>query len=381
MNELGIAVVGCGFWANDMHIPAFQRLLGARVVGVASRSEASARRTAERFGVPRWTTDYRELLDDPKVSVVDILTPNNLHAPIAIAAAENGKHILCIKPMALNLHEADCMIDAAAKAGVQLIYAENVPFIPALTRAKEIVAEGALGKVFRVKACEGIGMPHGPWFFDHAQTGGGAIIDMAVHSIAFCRWIAGAEADTVYAEAGTFVHEMKDEDTAVLTLRFKNGIIGQTEDSWSLAAAMDSRFEIFGTKGRILVDNLHRQPMQVVSEEGYSYWGGPKEGGKGWTYPLPLPGDIVDGQLAMLQHFVDCLRTGRPTRSTAADGRESVGHERCERVAIELRDADRRLAAQNSEHLTATLAERSLVRGLTCARRFGEYAARRAPFV
>ena len=144
---------------------------------------------------------------------------------------------------------------------------------------------------------------------------------MAVHGLAFCRWIAGSEVETVYAEAGTYVHKMADEDTAVLTLRFKNGIIGQTEDSWSLAGAMDSRFEIFGTKGRLLVDNLHRQPIQVVSEAGYAYWGGPKEGGKGWTFPWPMAGDIMDGQLAMLEHFVGSLRSGTPARSTAADGR------------------------------------------------------------
>ncbi len=323
MSELGIAVVGCGFWANEMHLPAFQKISGVHVAGVASRTEESARQTAERFGVPHWTTDYRELLARPDVQVVDILTPNYLHAPISIAAAEHGKHVICIKPISLNLQEADRMIKAASQENVELFYAENVPFIPALGRAKEIIAEGALGEVFRVKACEGIGLPHGSWFFDHAQAGGGAIIDMAVHSIAFCRWMAGAEAETVYAEAGTFVHQdkMQDEDTAILTIRFRNGVIGQTEDSWSLAGAMDSRFEIFGTKGRILVDNLHRQPVQVVSEEGYAYWGGPKESGKGWTFPLPLAGDINDGQLAMLQHFVDCLHTGQPSQSTAEDGR------------------------------------------------------------
>jgi len=320
MNELGIGVIGAGFWANEMHLPAFRKIPGVRIVGVAARTEDSARRTAERFGIPRWTTDYRELLSDPDVQVVDILTPNYLHAPMTIAAAEHCKHVICIKPMALNLEEVDRMVRATTQAGVQLFYAENVPFIPALTRAKAIVDQGGLGRVFRVKACEGIGAPHAPWFLDHAQAGGGAIIDMAVHSISFCRWIAGAEAETVYAAAGTFVHKMQDEDTAVMTIRFHNGVIGQTEDSWSLAGAMDSRFEVFGTKGRILVDNLHRQPIQVVSEEGYAN-GGPKESNRGWTYPMPIPGDIADGQLAMLQHFVDCLCGGRPSRSTAADGR------------------------------------------------------------
>jgi len=323
MQNLGVAVIGAGFWANEMHLPVLTRLPGIRVVGLAAASAEHARASAERFGIPRWTTDFRELLADPDVDVVDILTPNVLHAPLAIATARAGKNIICIKPLALNLVEADQMAAEVKKAGVRFFYAENVPYIPALRRTREIIAEGALGNVFRVKACEGIGAPPNSWLFDPNQSGGGAIIDMAVHSIAFCRWMAGSEAETVYAQAGTFVHDQKtrNEDTAVLVIRFRNGVIGQCEDSWSLVGAMDSRFEVYGTQGRVLIDNLHRQPIQVVSEAGYAYWGGPKENGKGWTYPLPLPGDINDGQYAMLSHFIDCLRSGEPSGSEIEDGR------------------------------------------------------------
>jgi predicted dehydrogenase len=322
MKEIGVAVIGAGFWANNMHLPVLTRMPGVRVVGIASASADHAQAAAERFGVPRWTTDYRELLAHPAVDIVDILTPNVQHAPMSIAAARAMKHVICIKPLALNVDEANEIAAEIQKAGVRFFYAENVPFIPALIRTREIIEEGALGKVFRVKACEGIGAPPNLWAFDRRQSGGGAIIDMAVHSIAFCRWMAGAEAESVYAQAGTFVHQDKtqNEDTAVLVIRFRNGVIGQCEDSWSLTGAMDSRFEVYGTQGRILIDNLHRQPIQVVSDAGYSYWGGPKESGKGWTYPLPLPGDVNDGQYAMLAHFIDCLRSGQTSSSEILEG-------------------------------------------------------------
>ncbi len=322
MDEIGVAVIGAGFWANQMHLPVLARLPGVRVVGIASASGEHARESAQRFGVERWTTDYRELLADPAVDVVDILTPNALHAPIAIAAMRAEKHVIGIKPLALSMDEGRQMAAEAARAGVRFFYAENVPFIPALERTHAIIAEGALGEVFRVKACEGIGAPPNGWLFDPHQSGGGAIIDMAVHSLAFCRWMAGAEAESVYAQAGTFVHGERtpNEDTAVLTIRFRNGVIGQCEDSWSLVGAMDSRFEVFGTQGRALVDNLHRQPIQVVSEAGYAYWGGPKDSGRGWTYPLALPGEVNDGQAAMLAHFLECLRSGAPSRSEIEDG-------------------------------------------------------------
>ena len=108
--------------------------------------------------------------------------------------------------------------------------------------------------------------------------------------------------------------KLEAEDTAVMTLRFENGVIGQCEDSWSLVGAMDSRFEVFGTEGRILIDNLHRQPIQVVSGPGQ------RAVPPGWSYPLPIPGAVADGHVAMLAHFVECLRTGAPSQSEAAVG-------------------------------------------------------------
>jgi predicted dehydrogenase len=208
------------------------------------------------------------------------------------------------------------MIAAAQKAGTRLLYAENVPFIPAVQEARRIVESGAIGTVFRVKACEGIGVPHSAWHYDKARAGGGAMIDMAVHSIEFCRAFAGAGFASVYADAGTFVwgEKLEAEDTAVMTLRFANGVIGQCEDSWSLAQAMDSRFEVFGTAGRILIDNLHRQPIQVVS--------GPEQSAvaPGWSYPSPLPGAVMDGHVAMLTHFIEAIRSGTPSHSEAEVG-------------------------------------------------------------
>lgn len=314
--KIGICIVGPGFWAKEMHLPAFSTIPGAEVVSIVGRTEDAARALAQRFNIRRWSTDYREAFKSDDVDIVDILAPNYLHAAIAIAAAEAGKHVICIKPLATTLDEADQIIAATEKAGTRLFYAENVPFIPAVQEAKRIVNGGAIGKVFRVKACEGIGVPHSAWHYDKSMAGGGAMIDMAVHSIEFCRAFAGDDFASVYAETGTFVwsNKLEAEDTAVLTLRFANGVIGQCEDSWSLAGAMDSRFEIFGTAGRILIDNLYRQPIQVVSEAKRS------SVALGWSFPSPLPGAMTDGHVAMLTHFIEALRSGTPSESEASVG-------------------------------------------------------------
>jgi predicted dehydrogenase len=315
MTEIGVCVVGAGFWADNMHLPALRQIPGVRVVGVVAATEASARAAAVKFGIPRWSTSFAEAVAMDDVDVVDVVSPPYTHHDVVTAAAGAGKHAICIKPLGRTVAEATSMVDAADRAGTRLFYAENVPFIPAVQEVRRVVDSGTIGDVYRVKACEGIGAPHADWFFDPAKSGGGALLDMAVHSIEFCRFLAGAPVESVYADTGTFVWADRTtaEDTAVLTLRFANNVIGQCEDSWSLSGAMDSRFEVFGTRGRVLIDNLHRQPIQVVGPAD-------REQASGWSYPLPVPGLVADGHLAMLTHFIDCIRSNVPSLSEGRVG-------------------------------------------------------------
>jgi predicted dehydrogenase len=313
---VGICVVGAGFWARNMHLPAFALIPDARVVSVVAATEASAKRAAAQFDIERWSTDLAAAIEAPDVDVVDVVAPPFLHAEAVRLAVRAGKDVICIKPLGRSVAEAQEMLAEVERAGSRLFYAENVPFIPAVQEAKRLVDAGHIGNVFRVKASEGIGHPHSDWFFDPVLSGGGAVLDMAVHSIEFCRLFAGGSVATVSAETGTFVWGSRTsaEDTAVLTLRFDNGVIGLCEDSWSLTAAMDSRFEIIGTKGRILIDNLYRQPIQVVSDTASAV------ADAGWSYPLPIPGLLADGHLDMLTHFLDVRRTGEVSRSEGSVG-------------------------------------------------------------
>jgi predicted dehydrogenase len=337
---VGVCVVGAGFWATSMHLPAFALIPDARVVSVVAATEASARKAAERFAIERWSTDLSAAIADPDVDIVDIVAPPFLHAEAVRLAARAGKDAICIKPLGRSVAEAEEMLAEAERAGTRLFYAENVPFIPAVQEAKRLVDAGHIGQVFRVKASEGIGHPHSDWFFDTARSGGGAVLDMAVHSIEFCRFFADSSVATVSAETGTFVwgERTTAEDTAVLTLRFNNGVIGLCEDSWSLAAAMDSRFEIIGTSGRILIDNLYRQPIQVVSSSGSA------AAPAGWSYPMPIAGLVADGHLAMLTHFLDARRTGAVSRS---EGRVGLDVLRVVEAALVSADRGVRTAVEN----------------------------------
>jgi predicted dehydrogenase len=312
---LRIGIVGAGFWAKMIHIPTFQFISGYEVVGLTSRSLEKARITAREFGIRKVYSDYHELIRDPEVDVVDICAPNFLHADVAVETLAQGKDVICIKPLATSLLEAQRMVSEAERRGRKILYAENVPFIPALTRLKTMIDEDVYGRIFRVKACEGIGQLHADWFKDPSLSGGGCIVDMAVHGLSFLQWMAGKSKPVrVVAEAGTFVHPQEVEDTSVILVRFANGMIGQTEDSWSLVGGFDSRFEIFGTKGHALVDLLYAHPIR-------SALGQATEGGANAVHFHPVEDHFVkDGHLAMMNHFLACLESDLPCRSSGEDG-------------------------------------------------------------
>ena len=311
-----VGIVGAGFWARMIHIPAFQQIAGFEVIGVVSGRPERAKATADEFGIKKHYTNYEQLIRDPDVDLVDVCAPNAMHAEVTLAALSHGKDVICIKPLATNLADAKRMMGEARNLGRTIYYAENVRFIPALTRLKEMVDAGTYGNLFRVKACEGIGKLHADWFKDPARSGGGCIIDMAVHGLTFLLWMAGeSRAVRVVAEAGTFVHEQKVEDTSVILVRFDNGIIGQTEDSWSLVGGFDSRFEVFGTKGHAMIDLLYGHPIRSA------LGGEVTEGGANVLRFQAVDDHFVkDGHLAMMSHFLDCIEQGVPCRSTGEDG-------------------------------------------------------------
>lgn len=313
---VGVGIVGAGFWPRLVQIPAFQSIPGWDVVGVASARRESAAALAGEFGIPRVYDDYAALVDDDAVDVVDIVTPNHLHREIAVRAMAAGKDVICIKPLAHTLADAQAMVEAAQRYGQRLLYAENMLFIPLLRAFKRLVDAGTYGELFRTKALHGVGVPHSSWFFDPERSGGGCIIDMAVHGLAFLDWFSGrAPVDTVYAAAGTFVHtDSPVEDTSVLQLRYSDGRLGQTEDSWATPGGYDLRYEVFGTKGHGFADLLYGDAIRSVVD-------GHVEGGSSLLrYHAVEEYYIKDGHRAMMQHFLDVLVDDVPCESGALEG-------------------------------------------------------------
>jgi predicted dehydrogenase len=313
---IGVGIVGAGFWPRLAQLPAFASIPEWEVVGIASGRRSSAESLAADFGIPRVYDDYSQLIDDDDIAVVDIVTPNYLHREIAVRAFEAGKDVICIKPLAHTLADAHAIVEAAHRHGRRLFYAENVLFTPALRAFKDLVDGGTYGEVFRTKSINGVGAPHGEWFFDPALSGGGCIVDMAVHGLAFLDWFSGhAGVRHVFAEAGTFLHTQHAvEDTSVIQLRFDDDRLGQTEDSWATPGGFDLRYEAFGTVGHGFVDLLYGHPIRSVVDHNV-------QGESNATrYHAVDPHHLKDGHQRMLEHFRDVILTGVPLESGGLEG-------------------------------------------------------------
>lgn len=323
LEPVKVGIIGSRFEA-DIHADAFTMISDvAELVAVASPTPGNAQALADRKGIARVFLDYREMLKEPDIDMVTITAPNFLHCQMVCDIARAGKHVVCEKPLCITLEEADEMIDVCRRQGVLLMYAEELLFTPKYCRAKQIADEGALGKVLLVKQCEKHSGPHSDWFWDVERSGGGALLDLGCHGIAFCWWFLGRpKIETVYAQLGTYFHKekTKGDDEAICIMEFEGGSQGIVEVSWNKPGGMDDRVEVYGEEGVIYAD-LHRgNALHAYSEQGYGYAVEKASSTKGWTYPVyeefwnyGIPHEM--------RHFANCVLGKEEPIVTGEDGR------------------------------------------------------------
>jgi len=321
--KVKIGIIGSQFEA-DIHAAALQGVPDeAEVVAVASPTPGHAADLARRYGIPGAYLDYREMLADPAIEMVTIAAPNQLHARMTEDIARAGKHVVCEKPLAMTLEEAAGMIDICRRQGVLLMYAEELFFTPKYLKAKEMADQGAFGKVHLVKQSEKHFGPHADWFWDVERSGGGVLMDMGCHGIAFCWWFLGRpEIRAIYAHLGTYVHADKTigEDEAVCIIEFANGAMGLVENSWARRGGMDDRVEVFGDGG-LTYANLHMgNALPTFSERGYGYAVEKAPSTVGWSYPV-FEELWNYGYPQEMRHFARCVRGREEPQATGADGR------------------------------------------------------------
>lgn len=322
-DRVKVGIIGSQFQA-DIHAESFRIMPDeAEVVAVASPTPGNAEQFAKRHGLPRWFTDYRQMLAEPDIEMVTIAAPNALHASMTVDAANAGKHIVCEKPLCMTLEEADLMIDTCRRKGVLLMYAEELFFTPKYVKAKKMADEGAFGKVYLVKQTEKHFGPHAPWFWDVSRSGGGVFMDMGCHGIAFCYWFLGRpKIKSVTCHLATHVHgdKTKGDDDSICILDFEGGAKGLVEDSWARRGGMEDRIEVYGEGGMTLADLHMGNALPTYSEYGYGYAVEKAPTTKGWTWPV-FEELWNYGFPQEMHHFARCVRGKETPQATGEDGR------------------------------------------------------------
>ncbi|MCL1855750.1 MAG: Gfo/Idh/MocA family oxidoreductase, partial [Clostridia bacterium] len=249
MKKAKVAIFGAGFIA-DIHLESYTRFVpAAEIVAVYDGHDPErARRFAEKHNIPAWYADMEKLLSEQEVDMVDVCLPNFLHHAACMAAAKHNKHILIEKPLCLTLEEADEMIAECKKRNLKLMYAEELCFAPKYERVRALVESGAVGKVYMLKQSEKHSGPHSPWFYKKETAGGGVMMDMGCHAMAWFRWMnKNAPVKSVYAHMKTVLHDTDCDDNTVTVVEFENGVTAVAEDSWACHGGMDDRIEVYGT--------------------------------------------------------------------------------------------------------------------------------------
>ena len=317
-----VGIVGSQF-ISSIHAEALRTVAAAELFAVASPTPGHAQAFAERFDVPRAVTDYRRLLEMDEIDLIVLGVPNDLHAPYTLQAAAAGKHVVCEKPLALNLAEADAMIAACRTAGVKLMYAEELCFAPKYVRLKKLLDDGALGAPTLLKQMEKHDGPHAPHFWNVERSGGGVTMDMGCHAIEFFRWMLDKPPiRSVFAQMATQVHreQTRGDDNALLLLEFDGGCLGLAEESWTKLGGMDDRAEVYGSRGVAYADLLRGNSIVTYSAGGYDYAVEKAGTTAGWSFTIYE--EIWNyGFPQEMAHFVDCVRHDLPPRETGEDGR------------------------------------------------------------
>ena len=356
MKELKIGLIGAG-WMGKTHAMCYRAqplaFGGEPAVPVlkvvAEVNEEMASRAARELGFRNHTSDWREIIDDPTIDIVDIDTPNDLHFEMAMAAIAAGKHVYCEKPLANDAKEAFAMAEAAEKAGVITMVGFNYIKNPVQTLARRLIADGEIGAPSYYRgsfSADFLGRPDVPfsWRNDKAQAGSGVIGDIGAHSFAYLRHLVGQPVEEVVCnleiviperpapaahggfsmDAGGSSGQMMQVDTddlATAMFRTSGGLNGHMEMSRvSVGKRMDIGYELTGSQGAIRYFYDRINDLQVYKEDGdpgtrglKHISMGPDDPRYGAFYPVPgIGAGYNDFKVMEVQDLIEAVAAGKP---------------------------------------------------------------------
>jgi predicted dehydrogenase len=328
---LRIGLVGVGAAAQISHIPALKKTEDVELTWLCDRDPEKVERVAQKFGIPHASSRLDDLLADETLDAIDICTPNFLHAPMAVAALDAGKHVICERPLARSSAEAAQMVKAAKKADRTLMCAVQHRFRPDAQLLKKFVDKGDLGEVFLAKAGwlrQRTQWDSEEWRGRMKESGGGVVLDLGFQMLDLALWMLGSPAVTSVTAGLHRTKKGEVEDSATAFLRLDGGATLTLELTWGLLMEKDFAYlNLFGSGGAALLNplRLHKgmhgtlvnvTPTTDTSRNAYK--------------------QSIEAQIS---HFLDALRKGQ----------KPMGHAEEILPVMELMDAIYRSAEQGKE--------------------------------
>ncbi|MFW6381091.1 MAG: inositol 2-dehydrogenase [Bacillota bacterium] len=315
MNTLKLGIIGAGR-IGKLHARNLKHQVpGAELSAVADIYEEPIRELAEELEIPKVSTDYREILEEPEIDGVVICTSTDTHARIISEAADKGKHVFCEKPIALKMDKIDRALEAVDKAGVKLAVGFNRRYDPSFKKARELVAAGEIGQPYLVKITS---RDPEPPSLDYIKISGGIFLDMTIHDFDMARYLLDQEVTEIMATGACLVNQeiaqYDDVDTAITNLKYESGALGVIDNCRETAYGYDNRIEVFGSEGSVAVG--HKKPTEVMVQNE-----------KGITGDKPLyffTERYQEAYVAEMEDFVKVVVENRRPLANGQDGKIAV---------------------------------------------------------
>lgn len=308
-----VVILGAGTMGR-VHAAGYSKITNVKISGIFDKNIELGTTLAKNYNTAFYT-DFEEMLEKEKPDIVDICLPTVFHKEYTLKVAKRKINVICEKPIARTLEDAKEMIKVCEENKIKFMIAHVLRFFPEYIKAKEILDAGEIGNPAIARTSRGAHFPRGvgDWY-KNIQDSGGVILDMIIHDFDYLRWCFG-EVERVYAKSLTF-RNYEYIDYALVTLRFKNGVIAHVEGSWAYPENVSfvEKLEIAGTKGIIEFDLNKTYPTYVYVKK--------KEDTEGVAVPESPFSE--DPYTAEVRHFVECVRDNKEPKISPLDALKAL---------------------------------------------------------
>lgn len=320
--ELNFGIVGTGVIA-PAHAEGIKDSNGGKLVAVCDLDKDKVIRFAEKYDCPYWYTSYDDMLKREDLDVICVCTPSGLHSEMVVEAASAGKHVICEKPIDITLPAMDKMVQACDDAGVKFGAIFQRRTYASSNMVRDAIQTGKLGRMtfgdaflryFRSQEYYDSAGWRGTWELD----GGGALMNQGVHGIDLVQWFMGG-IEEICAYTGTLTHRIDVEDCAVIALKYKSGALGVLEGTTSACGESETRIEVRGEKGAIVLDDQSivrwdvEGTSEMITEE--------EKAGSESSDPAKI---AFTGHCIQIQDLIDAIRTDRDPFVTGREAMSAV---------------------------------------------------------